>query len=51
MQCTLLPVRKNEQRMQRMAEVNEAKKIELENKLRQHVEKDQRLGKKELQKK
>ena len=34
-----------------MAEVNEAKKIELENKLREHVEKDQRLGKKELQKK
>ena len=45
------PVRENEQRMQRMAEVNEAKKIELENKLREHVEKDQRLGKKELQKK
>lgn len=45
------PVLENEMRMQRVAQLNEQKKRELEIQLRTHVENDSKLGKNELKKK
>lgn len=45
------PVKEKEVRMQKMSDINEGKKKELENKLKDHVEKDAMLTKKDLSRK